>query len=142
MTMQTYLYVNAFLYGLFAVWCTVKATGTAHSLGYLQLSNGGRSEYLVIYGGLQAGLAILFWLLAREPHYHRLGVMVALGLYVPIVLYRAITTVKHWPVSGLTLGTGALELLLLFAAAWLYLAQGGDAAAAVQAAVRPTVPAP
>jgi len=122
--MQTYLYVNAFLYALFAVLCTVNATGTAKGLGYVQLSQGGRSEYLVIYGGLQLGLAVLFWLLARDAQFHRLGILIALGIYIPIVLYRAVTVVKFWPVPALTAGTGALELALLIAAAWFYFQQG------------------
>ncbi len=76
-----YLYVNAALYLLFAVWCTFAPSSTAKNIGYSALSNGGHSEYLVIYGGLQLGLAMLFWLVARSPATLRLGVLVAIGLY-------------------------------------------------------------
>ena len=111
-----YLYVNAGLYLLFAVWCTVAAPTTAVNLGYKTLSAGGRSEYLVIYGGLQVGLALIFFLLARNPAYLRLGITLSVALYAPIVLYRAVTVAMNWPVAGLTLATGALELVLLIAA--------------------------
>src|ERR1700712_2913373 len=81
-----YLYLNALLYLLFAIWCTAAPASTAMNLGYLALSAGGQSEYLVIYGGLQLGLAILFYLLARHEAHVRLGILVSLGLYGPIVI--------------------------------------------------------
>ena len=83
-----YLYINAALYLLFAVWCTVASDSTSTNLGYRVLSAGGRSEYLVIYGGLQLGLAVMFWLLARDSQYQRLGILISAAIYVPIVLYR------------------------------------------------------
>jgi hypothetical protein len=117
-----YFYFNAALYLLFAVWCTIAPASTAKHIGYTSLSSGGHSEYLVIYGGLQLGLAALFWLLARNPATFRLGVLISIGLYAPIVTYRLITVVRFWPVAPLTWGTGLLELSLLLAAvALLYI---------------------
>ncbi len=120
--MQIYLYLNAALYLVFAAWCTVAASSTATNLGYVGLSNSGRSEYLVIYGGLQLGLAVMFWLLGRSAVYWRLGILIGIALYAPIVLYRVVTVARHWPVGGLTLATGGLETALLIAAVWLYFA--------------------
>jgi hypothetical protein len=111
-----YLYLNAALYAVFAVWCTVSPASTARNIGYTSLSSGGRSEYLVIYGGLQLGLAALFWILARNPATLRLWIQISIGLYAPIVLYRIITVIRFWPVTPLTAGTGILELSLLVAA--------------------------
>ena len=117
--MKVYLLINAALYAVFALWCTLKATNTATNLGYVELNNSGRSEYLVIYGGLQGGLAVLFFLLARDAAYHKLGIMVSIGVYAPIVLYRLATIWKFSPVSSLTLSVCALETGLLIAAVWL-----------------------
>jgi len=117
--MKIYLLVNAALYALFAVWCTLRATNTATSLGYTMLNNSGRSEYLVIYGGLQFGLAVMFFLLARDAAYHKLGALISIGIYAPIVLYRLFTIWKFSPVSPMTLYVGALEASLLIAAVWL-----------------------
>jgi hypothetical protein len=115
-----YLYLNAALYLLFALWCTFAAEKTAGSLGYEALSRGGRSEYLVIYGGLQLGLAGAFWLLASQPELHQVGLAFALIFYGPIVIYRLVTLIRFWPVGSLTIATGVLETLLLLAAIWLY----------------------
>jgi hypothetical protein len=118
--MQLYLYINCALYALFAAWCTMAPASTSTNLGYLSLSAGGRSEYLVIYGGIQVGLAILFGLLARQPDYWRLGMQISLALYAPIVCYRVVTVARNWPVGGLTAGTAVLEILLLAAALVIY----------------------
>lgn len=114
--MKIYLYLNAALYLVFAIWCTVASQVTSTSLGFMRLSAGGRSEYLVIYGGLQLGLAVMFYLCARDPAFLKLGMAVAIGLYAPIVLYRAITLVRFWPVPTLTVMTGVLEAVLLVSA--------------------------
>jgi hypothetical protein len=117
--MKAYLLVNAALYAIFALWCSLKATDTANNLGYVGLNNSGRSEYLVIYGGLQAGLAIMFFLMARDVSFHKLGMLVSIGIYAPIVLYRLATIWKFSPVSTLTMSVGALETTLLIAALWI-----------------------
>jgi len=69
--MSIYLYANAKLYPLFANRCTLTPYSTAGNLGYIALSNAGRSEHLVIYGGLQLGLAIAFLCWLELPPKHR-----------------------------------------------------------------------
>ncbi len=115
-----YLYLNAFLYLLFALWCTASPSSTALHIGYLALSSGGQSEYLVVYGGVQLGLAVLFYLLARHMAHVRLGISVALSLYIPVVIYRAVTVLNSWPVGSVTLGTGMIEVVLLAGAVWFH----------------------
>lgn len=113
--MRFYLLLNAVLYAVFALWCTVRPASTAQSLGYVDLNASGRSEYLVIYGGLQFGLAAFFALMARDADnllLLRTGLYFAASLYVPIVVFRLFTVVKFWPVSPLTLGVASLEVAL------------------------------
>jgi hypothetical protein len=117
---KIYLYINATLYLLFAIWCTLAPSSTARNLGYVTLANAGRSEYLVIYGGLQLGLAMIFFMLARSAAYLNLGIVLAIALYAPIVLYRMLTVARNWPVGTVTIASGCLEALLLIGAVWLY----------------------
>jgi len=115
-----YLYLNSALYGLFAAWCTLRWRQTAASLGYGTLNGSGSSEYLVIYGGLQWGLAAMFFMLARQEAADRHALSVALGIYIPIVIYRVATVWQFWPVAPLTLAVAALEVALLAAGAVLW----------------------
>ncbi len=118
--MAIYLWFNAVVYLLLAIYCTVRAADSARGLGYLSLNNSGQSEYLVIYGGLQLGLALAFAVFARTADLHRVGIQFALCLYAPIVLYRVITVIRFWPVQNTTLGVAALEVALLIAAIALW----------------------
>lgn len=115
-----FLYANAALYLLFAAWCTVGMSRTAPAMGFTALTHGGRSEYLTIYGGLQVGLAIAFWMLARNANWHGPGILFAIALYAPIVLFRLISMARFWPVETVTLCTAVLEVVLLAIALWLH----------------------
>jgi hypothetical protein len=111
-----YLYLNAALYLIFAIWMTLSPWKTAMSVGYESLSQSGKSEYLVIYGGLQLGFSIFYGLTAASPALQRSGLLFSLCLYAPLVVYRAVTVIKFWPVKSNTLIIGALEVALLLGA--------------------------
>ncbi len=65
------------------------------------------------YGGLQVGVALIYFFLARDPSYDRLGAFFSLLFYSPIALYRLTTLAIFRPTSPVTWGTAALELGLL-----------------------------
>jgi len=117
---KSYLVLNAVLYLGLVVWCSLRHEQTSRAGGFVSLDNSGHSEYLVIYGGLQLGIAAFYGYLAASPVLHRTGIVFSLMLYLPIVLYRIVTVIAYRPVSGITLGTGALELALLAGAAILF----------------------
>jgi hypothetical protein len=116
-----YLWLNALLYAVFAAWCTIRPAATARSLGYAALDRAGHSEYLVVYGGLQLGLAVAFALFASNASTHRIGLQFALSIYAAIVLFRGVTLWMHGPVPALTWWVAALELALLVGAGALWL---------------------
>jgi len=116
-----YLWLNAALYLIFAAWMTLLPERTARAVGYLTLSASGHSEFLVVYGGLQLGLAAFFAWCAWNGTMQRAGVVFALCLYAPIVLYRVITVAHFWPVERTTMIVGTLELILLLAAIAIFM---------------------
>lgn len=115
-----YLWANAIIYVLFALWCSFSKKQTAKASGYLTLDNSGWSEYLVIYGGLQLGLACFFAYLASDTGLHQTGIIFAIMLYVPIVLYRLITIYKFRPVKSTTLFIALMEIILLIVALFCF----------------------
>jgi hypothetical protein len=119
---QAYLYLNSLLYAAIAVWNTVAPQRAASRLGYDLPSESARSEFLTVYGGMQIGLAFLFLILARDPANSRLGLLVSMGFYFPVLSYRVMTGFHHSPAFGLLRGAVVIEALLLLAASVLYLA--------------------
>lgn len=114
-----YLWINAVLYGLLALWCTLLPARTSSAVGFIELSNSGHSEFAVIYGGMQFGFAFLFGWAALSGNF-RFGLVFALSIYIPILLFRIVSVMHFWPVSSVTLATGALEVLLTAAAILLW----------------------
>ena len=114
------LFFNAAVYLLLVLRCTFKHNWISRASGFLTLDNSGHSEYLVINGGLQLGLALFFAYLGASAPLHRTGLIFSLLLYLPIVLYRIATIVACRPVGAVTLATAALELTLLTGAAVLF----------------------
>ncbi|MEZ5461880.1 DUF4345 domain-containing protein [Dokdonella sp.] len=114
-----YLWINAVLYTLLAIWCTLMPARTSQAVGFVELSNSGQSEFSVIYGGMQFGFAFLFGWAALSGNY-RFGLVFALSIYIPILLFRIVSLMRFWPVSTTTLATGALEVILTVAALLLW----------------------
>lgn len=115
-----YLYINAAIYLIFSIWCSVASSSTAQSLGFISLNASGRAEYLTVYGGLQLGLGIIFGWAAWSGEL-RFGLIVALALYVPMVLWRIAGVSLNWPVANSTLYVAGLELAMMLAAVLLWL---------------------
>lgn len=114
-----YLWINAVLYVLLGLWCTLMPAKTSQAVGFIELSNSGQSEFSVIYGGMQFGFAFLFGWAALSGN-NRFGLIFALSIYIPILLFRIVSFARFWPVSTTTLATGALEVVLTVAAILLW----------------------
>lgn len=113
---NTYLWLNAVIYLVFALWCTLSKEQTSLASGYLSLNNSGWSEYWVVYGGLQLGMAGFFAYLAMNEPLYRAGLVFSLFIYIAIVVYRLVSLYLLWPVKPVTLGIAVLESLLLLGA--------------------------
>lgn len=109
---RSYLYFNAALYLVFAIWCTLDASGTAQQIGFTGRSAGGMSEFLVVYGGMELGFAAFFVYSVRRGG-ERFGLFFALATYAPIVTFRIVTVALYWPVGSTTLTVASLEAILL-----------------------------
>jgi hypothetical protein len=112
-----YLAVNAVLYVIFAAWCSLAPQQTSTFLGLAPSNPAGESEYLAVYGGLQAGLAVFYAMAAFTPGHRRAALLFSLAIYGGIVALRTVAVVR----LGLAdLGNAryayVLEIALLIAA--------------------------
>jgi hypothetical protein len=85
---RTFLFVNAILYILFALWCTVAPTKTAEVVGLAFRSGSGKSEYITVYGGLEFGVAMFFLVAALRPELRDAGLLFGLLFYAGLVVWR------------------------------------------------------
>jgi hypothetical protein len=112
-----YLAVNAVLYGAFSIWCTLDPRTTANWLGLTTTGAGGESEYLAVYGGLQAGLAVGYGLAVCMPETRPTALLWSVALYGGLVGWRSIALFRlGFEALGNARFAFGLEIVLLLAA--------------------------
>lgn len=115
-----YLAFNAVMYVVLGIWCALAPQQTAQFVGLQPANPGGQSEYLAVYGGLEAGLGVFFGWAVFVPEHRRAALLAALCLYFGIVAFRTIAVLR---LSFGELGNARwfylLEIVLLACAAAL-----------------------
>jgi hypothetical protein len=112
-----YLVVNAVLYGAFSIWCTLAPRSTANWLGLATTGPGGESEYLAVYGGLQAGLAVGYTMAVWLPEARSTALLWSVALYGGLVAWRGVAALRlGFESLGNARFAFGLEVVLLVAA--------------------------
>ena len=110
-----YLYFNALLYLLFAIWCLFKPDQTANSLGYSFLNSNGKIEYTAVYAGMELGFAVFFTLCGLYSQMKFEGLVFGVCMYTGLALTRVFSAIVYGNLSKTTYIIGGLELLLFIA---------------------------
>lgn len=114
-----YLYFNALLYLLFAIWCLFKPDQTANSLGYSFLNSNGKIEYTAVYAGMELGFAAFFALCGLYSQMRFAGLVFGVCMYTGLVLTRVFAALMYGNLSRTTYIIGGLEVLLFISGAIL-----------------------
>ncbi|NNE42713.1 MAG: DUF4345 family protein [Gemmatimonadetes bacterium] len=111
--MKAFLAVNAVMYTVFALWCTLQPRQTAEFLGLSLPGPPALSEFTAVYGGLEAGMAAFFALGLLKPSLRKAVLVFALCLYAGLFVFRTTVVVRYGAEVGNTLGAYGLELVFL-----------------------------
>lgn len=95
------------VYGVLAVWCSLDPTTTSKKVGFDLVSDSGRSEFLVVYGGLEFGLALAFLLPLWRTEYTEPMLWFCVILHGCLVLFR---TVSFWVYPDTSVFTARLAI--------------------------------
>lgn len=114
---RLFLFAVAALYVGLGVWCTVAPDTTSKKVGLERVGEGGRSEFITVYGGLEVGLGLLFAFLAWRPESVVYGLTACAVIHGAIVVFRSGSFVFHDAMHGMVLrlaiGEWVLTLLSL-----------------------------
>lgn len=114
-----YLWINCGIYVVFALWCTVSPEQTAAFLGLELKGWKGLSEFVAVYGGLEAGLAVFYGLAAMKQPLQSPALWMSACLYWGLAVFRSIVLVRSGFAIGTATGALVLELLLGISAVYL-----------------------
>jgi hypothetical protein len=81
------------LYLVLGVWCIVAPEVTARKVGLELVGGAGRSEFIVVYGGLEIALGVFFLWCGRDPALWRAGLFLALISSACLAIARTATLV-------------------------------------------------
>ena len=115
-----FLWVNAVMYLLLGVWCTVLPDATASSIGFDFAKPGARSEYITVYGGMEFGLGVFFLACALTPAWREAGLLLGLCMYAGLVIWRLYTFLTIAGITGFPRLAFGLEAVLCVAALVLW----------------------
>lgn len=110
-----YLWINAIAYFGFALWCTIAPQATASAIGFTFSNSSARSEYITVYGGLEAAMAVFFLLGALREDLRWPALVFAVCLYSGLVLFRLGTLITLSGLSRMIFVLFAMEMALAVA---------------------------
>lgn len=120
MAVRIYLAVVGLLYAALGIWCAVDPGKTSEKVGFELKGDSGRSEFLTVYGGLEFGLALLFWIPLVRREATEPILWGCLLVHLSLVVFRTIGFFLFHNVEGMTwrLAAGEWVILLAGVAVW------------------------
>ena len=120
MAARIYLAIVGLLYAALGLWCAIDPQTTSRKVGFDLRGGSGGSEFLTVYGGLEVGLGLLFWipLLRRDATTPILWG--CLLIHTCLVVFRTIGFFRYTELEGMTwrLAVGEWIILLVGLAVW------------------------
>ena len=105
-----------------AVWCSVSPAVTSEKVGFDLKPGSGQSEFLVIYGGLELGLALIFLLPLVRADYLTSSLLACVLVHVCLVAFRTISLFLYNDISSMTykLAVGEWVIMILAVVCMFY----------------------
>lgn len=111
------------LYFVLALWCTLSPGSTSQSVGFTLQPGSGQSEFLVVYGGLELALGMIFLWPLWQRDVTRYALIVCLIVHGCLVLFRTIGFVMFAGITPMTYSLAVGEWLIFLTSLVLFLLQ-------------------
>ncbi len=113
MLSKVFLAAVGLMYLGLALWCSFYPAMTSDKVGF-QLEHGsGQSEFLVIYGGLELGLSLLFLLPLIQPQFLHSSLVACLLIHACLVLFRTVSLFLYSDLEQFTYNLAIGEWVIL-----------------------------
>ncbi len=127
MIARIYLSIIGLMYVALAAWCSMDPATTSHKVGFDRLGGSGRSEFLVIYGGLELGMALIFLMPWVQRDFTLASLWACILIHACLVVFRTASFFMYDEISSLTykLAVGEWIILLSGLGVWYWFSIGG-----------------
>ena len=124
MTERIFLAVVGAAYLVLAVWCSLRPSHTAQSVGFSLTPGSGQSEFLVVYGGLELGLGIVFLLPLYNVEWTSFVLVTCLVIHACLVLFRSASFFLYSGIHTTTYVLAVVEWVIFLGALAFTLLRG------------------
>lgn len=90
------------LYLSLAIWCSVSPDETSRKVGFQLLPGSGESEFLVVYGGLELGLALLFLMPLIRGDSLAYSLLACVLIHGSLVAFRTVSFFLYSGIGSMT----------------------------------------
>ena len=112
MTERIFLAVVGVAYLLLAAWCSFRPSQTSQSVGFSLTPGSGQSEFLVVYGGMELGMGIVFLLPLLDAGGSSFALSTCLIVHACLVLFRCASFVLYSGIQMTTYILASVEWLI------------------------------
>lgn len=116
---RLYLVAVGLTYLYLAGWCSLRPEPTSQLVGFDLRPGSGQSEFLVIYGGLELALGILFLLPVVQAGSLRSSLQSCLIVHACLVAFRSVSFLLYSDIQPMTRTLAFYEWLIFLCAAGL-----------------------
>jgi hypothetical protein len=113
MVSKIFLSVVGFIYLGLAVWCSLSPAITSNKIGFELIGGSGQSEFLVVYGGLELGLSLIFLLPLVRSEFLLNSLISCLIIHSCLVVFRTVSFFCFSDISAMTYQLAVGEWLIL-----------------------------
>lgn len=119
MIAKLFLTFIGLMYVGLSVWCAAKPAAASAKVGLMRSAGQGESEFLVIYGGLELGLAIVFLLPWFKPDTLPTILLICLIIHGCLVMFRLASFAIYSGFSSMTFSLAVGEVIIFGISLWL-----------------------
>lgn len=116
---RIFLTLIGIVYLYLAVWCSLMPERTSRLVGFDLIPGSGQSEFLVIYGGLESAMALIFLLPLVRPRQLESSLLSCLIIHACLVLFRTVSFFLYSDIEPMTRKLAFYEWLIFLSAAVL-----------------------
>lgn len=113
MVAKIFLALTGLLYLGLAVWCSVAPAKVSGKVGFELAPGSGQSEFLVVYGGLEFGLALVFLLPLIRPDSLQTSLIACVLIHASLVAFRTVSFFLYSNISSMTYKLAIGEWVIL-----------------------------
>jgi hypothetical protein len=112
---KIFLAVVGLLYLALAIWCSIDPKTTSEKIGFELQPGSGQSEFVTVYGGLELGMALIFFLPLAWKESTKFALTGCLLMHASLVLFRTLAYFRFEGIDSFTHRLAIGEWVILLA---------------------------